>query len=163
MAAEGSLQHLPILSKNTQTHTQNMYCLLLFHCNSGCTNAHHFYVTVHRLSCPILEVLVHKLSTRFWRVKDESSRSYSRSATKRWAPLLTWKSDSDTCRKLVGRFTQFVVLQILVSSHKDWRLMLCDWPTSLVTASGSISVPATAHKAKCLEMAWHLFILVPSG
>ena len=160
MTAEGSLPQVPILSINTHPE----YVLLIaFLLNSCYTNSHQFYFTVHCLSWFILEELVHKLSARFWRVKDESSFSYSRSATKRWAPLLTWKSDSDTCRKLVGRFTQFVILQIIVSSHDDWRLMLCDWPTSPFTALGSISFPATAQKARCLEIVWHLFILVPSG
>jgi len=104
----------------TKTHTQNMYCLLLFHCNSCWTNAHQFYVTIHCLSGYILEVLVHKLSTRLWRVKDESSRSYSRSATKRWAPLLTWKSDSDTCRKLVGRLTDCSEQSRRLVPHVAW-------------------------------------------
>ena len=27
-----------------QTHTHNVYYVLLFHCNSGCMNAPHFYV-----------------------------------------------------------------------------------------------------------------------
>ena len=27
-----------------QTHTQNMYCILLFQCNNGCTNSRQFYV-----------------------------------------------------------------------------------------------------------------------
>jgi hypothetical protein len=33
------------------THTQSTECLLLFHCNTCCTNAAQRYVTAHRLSC----------------------------------------------------------------------------------------------------------------
>jgi hypothetical protein len=34
-----------------QTQTQNMEYLLLFHCNSGCTNAPECYIVTHCLSC----------------------------------------------------------------------------------------------------------------
>jgi hypothetical protein len=35
--------------KRTHTHTHTPYVILLFHCNSGCTNAPHCYAVVHCL------------------------------------------------------------------------------------------------------------------
>jgi len=34
-----------------QKQSQNMHCLLLFHCNDGYTNSSQRYVNVHCLSC----------------------------------------------------------------------------------------------------------------
>jgi hypothetical protein len=39
------------ITKATNTHTQNTYCVLLFHCSNGCTNAPQCYI-IHTL--PVL-------------------------------------------------------------------------------------------------------------
>jgi len=45
-ATDNSMAHVHCMLDNTrlQTHIQNMYYLLLFHCKNGCTNAPQCYV-----------------------------------------------------------------------------------------------------------------------
>jgi hypothetical protein len=42
-----------------QTLTQVVYCMLLFHCNCGCTNAPHCYEYVRFLSCQVHNCMIH--------------------------------------------------------------------------------------------------------